>query len=89
MPYIKQNDRVGARFTPVIAGELNFAITTLVHEWLDRQVSLHDGKLGYDFLNTAIGALECAKLELYRRVAAPYEDRKVIENGDVLPASAS
>jgi len=31
----------------------------------------------------AIGALECAKLELYRRVAAPYEDTKIAENGDV------
>ena len=30
-----------------------------------------------------MGALECAKLELYRRVAAPYEDVKIMENGDV------
>ena len=30
-----------------------------------------------------IGVLECAKLELYRRVAAPYEDDKIDENGDV------
>jgi hypothetical protein len=34
----------------------------------------------YHHINTAIGALECAKLELYRRVAAPYED-KAIEIG--------
>ena len=27
--------------------------------------------------------LECAKLELYRRVAAPYEDEKIDQNGDV------
>lgn len=30
-----------------------------------------------------IGALECCKLELYRRIAAPYEDIKIGENGDV------
>jgi hypothetical protein len=30
-----------------------------------------------------IGVLECAKLELYRRVAAPYEDAKCEDNGDV------
>ena len=38
-------------------------------------------------LNAIIGALECAKLELYRRVAAPYEDDKIIENGDVYTQS--
>lgn len=32
---------------------------------------------------TILGVLECVKLELYRRVAAPYEDRKIEENGDV------
>lgn len=29
------------------------------------------------------GALECCKLEFYRRVAVPYEDRKIKLNGDV------
>jgi hypothetical protein len=28
--------------------------------------------------------LECCKLELYRKIAAPYEDIKIQENGDVL-----
>ena len=36
-----------------------------------------------DELNAAIGVLECAKLELYRRVVAMYEDGKIKENGDV------
>jgi hypothetical protein len=31
----------------------------------------------------AVGAIECCKLEFYRRVAAPYEDRKIKTNGDV------
>ena len=30
-----------------------------------------------------MGVLECCKLEFYRRVAAPYEDIKIEENGDV------
>ena len=30
-----------------------------------------------------VGVLECAKLELYRRMAAPYEDEKIEDNGDV------
>ena len=39
--------------------------------------------LAYAEFNEAIGAIECAKLELYRRMLAPYEDRKIAENGDV------
>ena len=34
-------------------------------------------------INEAVGALECAKLEFYRRLAGPCEDRKVAENGDL------
>lgn len=30
-----------------------------------------------------IGELEAAKLEIYRRQIAPYEDKKIKENGDV------
>ena len=61
------------------AGELNFGLTTLVDDFLDRQP---DG-LSYAAINEAIGALECAKLELYRRIAAPYEDEACARNGDV------
>jgi hypothetical protein len=55
---------------------LNFAITRLI------QVYLGDGP-NYQRFNDALGAIEGAKLELYRRRVAPYEDGKVIENGDV------
>jgi hypothetical protein len=37
----------------------------------------------YDDYNEQIGILECAKLELYRKRAAPYEDLKEQENGPV------
>jgi hypothetical protein len=39
--------------------------------------------LSYQTINDIVGALEGAKLEFYRRVAVPYEDKKIIENGDV------
>jgi hypothetical protein len=45
------------------------------------------GGLRYALLNEAIGALECAKIELYRRLAAPYEDEKRQETGDVYRAT--
>lgn len=59
-------------------GEVNYAITKLLVDWLNE-----NGGVTYTTLNTLIGALECAKLELYRRIAAPYEDKKCAENGDV------
>ena len=30
-----------------------------------------------------IAELECCKLEIYRKLVAPYEDTKIEENGDV------
>lgn len=58
-------------------GDLNYAITSLMDEWIG-QKGLH-----YDAVNSAVGVLECVKLELYRRVAGPYEDNKKEQNGDV------
>ena len=44
---------------------------------------IKDNGVSYSFLNDFIGVLECVKLELYRRVATPYEEDKRQENGDV------
>jgi hypothetical protein len=87
MPYIEQSDRSffdekisfknNAIQTP---GELNYFLTKIV----DHYISTH-GK-SYSTINEAIGVLECAKLELYRRIAAPYEDVKIQQNGDVYTA---
>lgn len=80
MPYItaEARARLDKGGKPETAGELNYAITGLVDEYL-----IQKGGLRYAHLNEVIGALECAKLELYRRVAAPYEDKKLAETGDV------
>lgn len=59
-------------------GELNYVITDI----LDSQLIVRGG-VNYQNINEMIGVLECVKLELYRRVAAPYEDKKMQENGDV------
>jgi hypothetical protein len=83
MPYIDKIKRVNVQdyflleWCPNDAGELNFVISTQINNYLKR-----DG-LSYANVNEMIGALECCKLELYRRVAAPYEDLKQKENGDV------
>lgn len=84
MPYVNEEQREevlgwlgkgdSPEFTP---GQVNFLITTILDEWVASE------KLCYDNINEAIGILECVKMEFYRRIAAPYEDEKMIQNGDV------
>ena len=78
MPYIEPGDResvlADGALTP---GELNYVITKMCDEYIDRH------GMSYTRINDVIGVLECAKLEIYRRLAAPYEDKKIRENGDV------
>lgn len=84
MPYVNQEARasIDAGARPQDAGELNYAITRIVDAYLAAAAE-RDGRLRYTHLNEAVGVLECAKIELYRRVAAPYEDKKIAESGDV------
>lgn len=77
MPYILKPQRARAKRAPENAGELNYAITELIREYLG-----YTGER-YQAFNDVLGALEGAKLELYRRRLAPYEDQKIQENGDV------
>ena len=82
MPYIKQERRREMQLqldggNANTAGELNYQLTVVCKDYME-----HKG-LSYATINDIVGALEGAKLEFYRRVAAPYEDKKIIENGDV------
>ena len=86
MPYIEQSRRaqIYDPFKQIIEfdkiktpGELNYAITMMLKHYCD--VKGHS----YTNYNEVVGVLECAKLEFYRRKAAPYEDTKIVSNGDV------
>ena len=81
MPYIKQEMRDqfndGLITLPSNEGEMNYVITDLLDDYLSAY------GLNYANVNALVGVLECAKLELYRRIAAPYEDEKIKENGYV------
>ncbi|MDD2335772.1 MAG: hypothetical protein PHD01_04255 [Geobacteraceae bacterium] len=55
------------------AGNLNYAITKLLFTLYPEP--------NYQRFNDMIGALECCKLELYRKKVGPYEDLKEGENG--------
>jgi hypothetical protein len=89
MPYIDANtraslaaplNRLKATLNRCVEGTLNYIITQLVVAYLGDQPR-------YANFNAAIGVLECAKLELYRRMVAPYEDKKIAAHGDVYPPS--
>lgn len=83
MPYIKGSQRADflpdSVLVPVNAGNLNYQITTLLMQYI-----ILNG-LSYAHINDVLGALEGAKLEFYRRVAVPYENQKIQDNGDVYP----
>jgi hypothetical protein len=97
MPYITQDKRqcvetqLGYLIDSVVEtsngdisalpGILNYCITVLIKATY--KIVSGKKKLSYADHNSAIGMLECAKQEFYRRQTAPYEDEKVIENGDV------
>jgi hypothetical protein len=91
MPYIDPDDRAkwhDDEFDLISeqienCGELNYIITRICHNYLKRK------GLRYQNINDIIGALEGAKLELYRRVAGPYEDEKIQQNGDVFEINES
>lgn len=84
MPYIKQEDRpkfdehINALNDAIAcAGDFNYVVSRLGLALI--------AKLGgrYDHHNTVIGAMECAKLEMYRRRTGPYEDIAIFRNGDI------
>lgn len=81
MPYISEQTRDNlipySESSATTPGELNFQISILIDQYLHRK-----GK-NYENLNAVIGVLSCAKMEYYRRIAAPYEDEKIQQNGDV------
>lgn len=79
MPYIPQEWReLDWNDNPALTpGQLNYVVTVACDDYLA------DRGLSYSTINEVIGVLECAKQELYRRIAVPYEDRKRYENGDV------
>jgi hypothetical protein len=91
VPYITELDRtklkhitdeigilyLGHQSPAQSSGWVNYLITKILRRFV--------GWYGesYGVYNTLIGALECCKMELYRRQAALYEDKAIERNGDV------
>lgn len=79
MPYITKDRRrqLNNDISFTGPGDLNYVISSTLIRYLELK------GLSYQSINDCLGALEGAKLEFYRRVAAPYEDKKIKENGDL------
>lgn len=92
MPYIPQDKR------RVLDSTINELHTLLVDLQLDDPNNNMEGNLNYIItrlirkvytvgnyreINDCMGMLMCVALEHYRTNAAPYEDQKKFENGDV------
>ena len=89
MPYIAREDRgqydgdieqlsrlLAAQPADKRKGHANYVITQILRAaWSDRE--------SYSNYADVIGTLECAKLEIYRRWVAPYEDGAIERNGDL------
>jgi hypothetical protein len=98
MPYIKQEDRVfldphinnlsdainidiqtgkdcDNEEVMELLGDLNYSITRLCTRTM--------GQPTYPKIAMIVGVLENVKQEFYRRLAAPYEENKIVQNGDV------
>jgi len=95
MPYIKQElrealdsyiENLSCEINPLcsedeIEGILNYIITNLLDSVMKQD--FENEKWRYKYINRVIGVLECVKLEFYRRLAAPYEDKAIAKNGDI------
>ena len=85
MPYIKKSDRHKICNDKIFidmdvintAGEIQYAIAEILKNYMNRK------GLNYQNCNDVMGALAGAQMEFYRRTVAPYEDKKIKENGDV------
>lgn len=88
MPYLRSKKR-RKELTPhaqwescADGAELNFLICTQI----DLFIKTHG--LSYHTLEEIDGALDLARLEFVRRIVAPYEEIKRVENGEVFHHAA-
>lgn len=88
MPYIKETSRtfVDDKIEKIIEvieteGELCYCIYAILVRFCKKFKK--DNLFCFNIIARCISAIECAKLEFYRRIVAPYEDIKIKENGDV------
>lgn len=58
-----------------ILGEINYSFSRILAKSM--------GKISYSKIAMITGVLQNIQQEFYRRIASPYEDKKIVENGDI------
>jgi hypothetical protein len=58
-----------------VLGDLNYCMTRLIGQVM--------GSTSYAKIAMITGVVENVKQEFYRRVAVPYEEEKIVQNGDI------
>ena len=77
MPYITREQKIELETRPPgSVGELTYVLYRTCLNYAGPAPS-------YQTYAEILGALAATQQELYRRKVAPYEDRKIFENGDV------
>ena len=61
--------------TMMLLGKINYCFSRILSGVI--------GDVSYSKIAMITGVLENIKQEYYRRVAEPYEDKKIVENGDI------
>lgn len=79
MPYLNMGVRgsIDSGRKPKTPGELNYAMSQLIKSYIAMKGE------NYTAYNDIVGAMECLKMEVYRRLTGPYEDKKLLESADV------
>ncbi|MBI5780002.1 MAG: hypothetical protein HZA49_11200 [Planctomycetes bacterium] len=69
-----------------VDGHINYCISTMMKELYSpspARTPMNISGGGYFNYNRMMGVVACVQQELYRRLVAPYENKKIKENGDV------
>lgn len=91
MPYIEQEKR------DILNTDISGLLVSLINLQLDDESNNMEENISYIFtkllkqcygdsageLNDALGILASVQLEFHRRVASPYNDQKIYDNGDI------
>ena len=96
MPYINEEERIeldGTIELMIKAIKTNNTSLNNPHDFsnflgrinycFSRIISGVMGNVSYSKIAMVTGVLENIKQEFYRRIASPYENKKIIENGDI------
>jgi len=79
MPYITKQAREELYDRdPENAGELQYLIAMMMSDYISDK-----DQYDYQTLNDVMGALAGAQQEFYRKIVAPYEEKKELLNGSV------